>query len=85
MDVRTDGKSHHSTGLCPLSEPLPRYSPTSTKNYIKRGKGTADHMMPLGDLFSLCLFISTHLHIAVYFLECRPRQSGVFASTIFTE
>ena len=40
-DVRTDGKSPHSTGLRPLSGPLPK----------KRDKGTADHMMPLGDWF----------------------------------
>ena len=39
MDVRTDGKSPHSTGLCPLSGPLPRYSPTSTQKLYKAGQG----------------------------------------------
>ena len=32
-------------GRCPATVQL------QPKNYIKRGKGTADHMMPLGDWF----------------------------------
>ena len=39
MYVRTDGKSPHSTGLRPLSGPLPRYSPTSTQKLYKAGQG----------------------------------------------
>ena len=40
-DRRTYGISPHSTGLRPLSGPLPK----------KQGKGTADLMMPFGDWF----------------------------------
>ena len=36
---RTDGKSPHSTGLRPLSGPLPRYSPTLTQKLYKAGQG----------------------------------------------
>ena len=36
---RTDGKSPHSTGLRPLSGPLPYYSPTSTQKVYKAGQG----------------------------------------------
>ena len=57
MDGRRDGKSPYSTGLCPLSA---QFQP---KNYIKRGKGTADHMMPLDDWFL------AHPHIAL-FIKC---------------
>ena len=65
MDGQTDRKCPYSTGICPLSGLLPCYSPiTSGTQYrtpthffqtpdIKRGKGTTDHMMPLGDWFSL--------------------------------
>ena len=38
-DGRTDGKSPHSTGLCPLSGPLPCYSPTLTQKLYKAGQG----------------------------------------------
>ena len=42
-DVRTyghtDGKSPYSTGLRPLSGPLPRCSPTSTRKLYKAGQG----------------------------------------------
>ena len=34
-------------GRCPATAQL------QPKNYIKRGKGTADHVMPLGDWFFL--------------------------------
>ena len=36
---QTDGKSPHSTGLYPLSGPLPCYSPTSTQKLYKAGQG----------------------------------------------
>ena len=54
MDGRTDGRMENLPilqdfvpywGRCPATAQL------QTKNYIKRGKGTADHMMPLGDWF----------------------------------
>ena len=56
MDVWTDGKSPHSTGLRPLPGPLPCFikensNPTNLKTIVKQGKGTADHLMPLGDWF----------------------------------
>ena len=47
---RTDRKSPHSTGPRPLSGPL------QPENRIKRGKGTADHMMPLGAWFLTSVF-----------------------------
>ena len=51
-DGHTDGKSPYSTVLCLLSGPLPCYSPTLAQRLYKRGKGTADHMMPLGAWFT---------------------------------
>ena len=55
----TDGKSPHSTGLCLTTAQL-RLEHNIGRQHIffwipdiKRGKGTADHMMPLGDWF-LC-------------------------------
>ena len=36
---QTVRKSPHSTGLCPLSKPLPRYSPTLTRKLYKAGQG----------------------------------------------
>ena len=39
LDGRSDGKSAHSTGLCPISGPLPRYTPTSTQKLYKAGQG----------------------------------------------
>ena len=56
MDVRTDGRTEilpilqdfvPYRGRCPATAQL------RPKNYIKQGKGTADHMMPLGDWLSL--------------------------------
>ena len=38
-DGRTNGKSPHSTGLCPLSGLLPCYSPTLTQKLYKAGQG----------------------------------------------
>ena len=52
MDRRTDGISPHSKGLpcCPTAL-LPCCPASQLPNYqkLKQGKGTADHMMPLGD------------------------------------
>ena len=39
MNEWTNGKSFHSTGLCPLLGPLPSYSPTSTQKLYKAGQG----------------------------------------------
>ena len=39
MDRWTVGKAPHSTGLRPLSGPLPCYSPTSTQKLYKAGQG----------------------------------------------
>ena len=64
MDVRTDVRTYGCTygrtenlpilqdfvpyrGRCPATAQL------QPKNYIKQGKGTSDHMMPLGDWLSL--------------------------------
>ena len=38
-DGRTNGKSPHSTGLHPLSGPLPRYRLTMTQKVYKAGQG----------------------------------------------
>ena len=52
MDKRKDGWKENLPiiqdfvpywGRCPVTAQL------QTENYIKRGKATADHMMPLGD------------------------------------
>ena len=59
MDGQTntwEGKSPHSTVLCPLSEPLPCFpsrKPRKSHSRIKeeQGKGTADILMPLGVWF----------------------------------
>ena len=51
MDGWTDGKSPHSTGLRLLLGHCPATAQLQPKNCIKRGKGTADHMMPLGNWF----------------------------------
>ena len=64
MDVRTDGKSPHSTGLRPQPGPLSCFNkensnPTNWKTKVKQGKGTADHLMPLGDW----LVVSVHLSV----------------------
>ena len=51
-DRRMNGKSPHSTGLCPLSGPLPCFPPCKLRKCcfkikVKHGKGTADLLMPL--------------------------------------
>ena len=38
-------------GRCPATAQL------QPKNYIKRGKGTADHVMPLGDWFKSIKYV----------------------------
>ena len=48
----TDRISPHSTGLCPLLGPLPCSTPWMK---VQQGKGTTDHLMPLGNLFKLYL------------------------------
>ena len=50
-DGHTDGKSPHSTGLRPLSGPLPCLPHENQGE--EQGKGTADHLMPLGYLLLL--------------------------------
>ena len=60
-DRRMNRKSPHSTGLCPLSEPLPCFPPCKPRKChfklkVKQGNGTADHLMPLGYLLGLDLF-----------------------------
>ena len=53
-DLRTDGKSPHSTELYPLSGPLPYFTPRKLRKG-EQGKGTADHLMPLGDCLNVYL------------------------------
>ena len=54
MNGRTNGISPHSTGLCPLSVPLPCY-PCDFTTLKKQGKGTADHILPFGDWLKMVL------------------------------
>ena len=49
MDGQTQGKSSHSTGLCPLSGPLPCFPKEDLGHKEKQGKGTTDHLMPLSN------------------------------------
>ena len=54
-------------GRCPATAQL------QPKNYIKWGKGTADHMMPLGDWFlSLSHSLSLSLSFSRYHLMSFP-------------
>ena len=60
MDKQMDRISPNSTGLCPLSGPLLHIH----VNYqiLKQGKGTPDHMMPLGDWFYFLKSIKKQLN-----------------------
>ena len=58
MDGRTDVGMYEQMENLPILQdfvPYQGHCPATaqplTKNCIKRGKGTADHMMPLGDWF----------------------------------
>ena len=60
MDGRTDGRTYrfplYSTGLRPLRYPLgplPCLHNRHRSEIPKQGKGTADHLLPLGDWFFL--------------------------------
>ena len=62
MDGRTDRFPLYSTGLCPLRfplRPLPCLLNSQYQEMPKQGKGTDDHLLPLGDwlLCSLQIFI----------------------------
>ena len=65
-DRQTNRKSLHSTGLCPLSGPLPCFPSCKPRKClfkikVKQGKGTPDHLMPLGYLFQLKRSLSTNI------------------------
>ena len=58
MDARTYGWMNERTENLPILQHFvpywgrcPATAQLQPKNCIKRGKGTADHMMPLGDWF----------------------------------
>ena len=56
MDERMDGQTENLPILqdfVPYQGRCPATAQLQPKNYIKRGKGTADHMMPLGNWFLL--------------------------------
>ena len=64
-DVRTDGKSPRSTGLCPLLGPLHcfpsrKLRKSHSKIKAEQGKGTADHLMTLRDCFIPKYALSHH-------------------------
>ena len=80
VNGRTDGKSPHSTGLCPLPGPLPCFNPENLNptiwNFlVKQGKGTADHLVPLGGVLILwaeCLV--RHIFVGSYLIGLLVRQ-----------
>ena len=60
MDGRTDKRMDGQTENLPILQDFvpyrgrcPATAQLQPKNYIKRGKGTADHMMPCGDWLAL--------------------------------
>ena len=60
MDGQTDGRMDGRMENLPILQDFvpyrgrcPATAQLQPKNYINQGKGTADHMMPLGDWFSL--------------------------------
>ena len=62
-DRQTNRKSLHSTGLCPLSGPLPWFPSCKPRKCIfkikvRQGKGIANLLMPFGYLFQLKCFFS---------------------------
>ena len=69
MDRWTDGMYRfplYSTRLCPLwfpPEPLPCLHNSYHKKVVKQGRGTDDHLLPLGDWFSFFLSVT-------YFFLC---------------
>merc|ERR1739837_37277 len=74
--IETDGRTYGRTENLPILQdfvPYRGHCPASAqlqpKNYIKRGKGTADHMMPLGDWF-ISLFSS--LFSSLFFSSLYP-------------
>ena len=63
MDERTYG---HMENLPILQDFVPYWgrcpaSPMKTKEKVEQGKGTADHLMPLGYLFFCCLLLQKDL------------------------
>ena len=57
-DGRMDGRTNEQTENLPILQDFvpyrgrcPATAQLQPKNYMKRGKGTADHMMPLGNWF----------------------------------
>ena len=62
MDERTDGRMDGRTENLPILKDFVPYqgrcpaSPMKTKEKEEQGKGTADHLMPLGYLLSLKSF-----------------------------
>ena len=58
-EARTDGRTedlHILQDFFPYWGRCPATAQLQLKNYIKQGKGTADHMMPLGDWFGFITF-----------------------------
>ena len=62
MDGRTDRRTDGETENCPILQDFvpyrgrcPATAQFQPQNCIKQGKGTADHMMPLGDWLYFCI------------------------------
>ena len=58
LDVRTDVRTENLPILqdfVPYRGRCPATAQLQPKNCIKQGKGTADHMMPLGDWFKITI------------------------------
>ena len=65
-DVRTEVRTENLPILqdfVPYRGRCPATAQIQPKNCIKRGKGTADHMMPLGDWFSIYFLYSMFVFI----------------------
>ena len=73
--VCTDGQTENLSILqdfVPYRSRCPATAQLQPKNYIKWGKGTADHMMPLGAWFLLFLFFFLFLFVFLLLLLLLP-------------
>ena len=91
IDRQTDKKSPNFTGLCPLLGLLPCLP--SRKSYskikIEQGKGTTDHLMPLGNWLitkfalphhQICPFSTQNTPISIVIPATSPTQYSPYSS-----
>ena len=82
MDGWTDGRMDGRTENLPILQDFvpyrsrcPATAQLQPKNYIKRGKGTTDHMMPLGDWFPNLFILDSRLYMRV---SVRPSVGKIY-------